>query len=288
MKNAIRKSLLAVMTISVLLSLNFAPAMAENTAFTARFTETVVNEDENIYKLTIYIKGYCNTAALDIAFVYDSTYITPIDANEYLSTGAVIKMDKITPCSLRTLAIETADNETFSLQLSTEISLDQKRNALSISAYNTAEHGFDLSTETEIFEMYYQVVTGKDYFSVATSDAELFAIYGSVNGAGITVVAKNGDTTCYVPHSASTIYADSEQMNTPVFSYIDKRLPGDVNGDGKVTGADTNLIFRYVSGMVSLSEEQQKASDVNGDGRVTGADTNLVFRYVSGTLESLG
>ena len=65
-------------------------------------------------------------------------------------------------------------------------------------------------------------------------------------------------------------------------------LLGDVNDDGRVTGADTNLIFRYVSGTVELTEEQLKAADVNGDGRVTGADTNLVFRFVSGTLDSLG
>ena len=63
---------------------------------------------------------------------------------------------------------------------------------------------------------------------------------------------------------------------------------GDVNDDGEVTGADTNLIFRYVSGTIELTEEQKEAADVNGDGEVTGADTNLVFRYVSGTLESLG
>lgn len=61
---------------------------------------------------------------------------------------------------------------------------------------------------------------------------------------------------------------------------------GDLNGDGRVTGADTNLIFRYVSGTVELTERQLKAADVNGDDRVTGADTNLVFRYVSGTISS--
>ena len=65
-------------------------------------------------------------------------------------------------------------------------------------------------------------------------------------------------------------------------------LLGDVNGDGKVNGTDTNLIFRHVSGTTELSGEQMKAADVNGDGKVNGTDTNLVFRFVSGVIDSLG
>ena len=65
-------------------------------------------------------------------------------------------------------------------------------------------------------------------------------------------------------------------------------LLGDVNGDGKVNGTDTNLIFRHVSGTTELSGDQLKAADVNGDGKINGTDTNLVFRFVSGTLDKLG
>ena len=65
-------------------------------------------------------------------------------------------------------------------------------------------------------------------------------------------------------------------------------LLGDVNGDGKVNGTDTNLIFRHVSGTTELTGDQLKAADVNGDGKINGTDTNLVFRFVSGTLDTLG
>ena len=65
-------------------------------------------------------------------------------------------------------------------------------------------------------------------------------------------------------------------------------LLGDVNGDGKVNGTDTNLIFRHVSGTTELNGDQRKAADVNGDGKVNGTDTNLVFRFVSGVIDSLG
>ncbi len=64
-------------------------------------------------------------------------------------------------------------------------------------------------------------------------------------------------------------------------------LLGDVNNDGAVTGTDTNLIFRHVSGTQDFTDEQMKAADMNGDGAVTGTDTNLVFRLVSGALDIL-
>ena len=79
--------------------------------------------------------------------------------------------------------------------------------------------------------------------------------------------------------NAEIIFADSGE---------DPIVPGDVNGDGKVTGADTNLIFRYVSGLIEFTDEQLAAADINGDGKVSGADTNLVFRFVSGMIDSLG
>ena len=79
--------------------------------------------------------------------------------------------------------------------------------------------------------------------------------------------------------------------NEPLNSFapgIADIMLGDVNGDGKVNGTDTNLIFRYVSGTAEFTDEQCKAADVNGDGKVNGTDTNLVFRFVSGTIDALG
>ena len=78
----------------------------------------------------------------------------------------------------------------------------------------------------------------------------------------------------------------NESLAESEFVIVDVLL-GDVNGDGKVNGTDTNLIFRHVSGTTELTGDQLKAADVNGDGKVNGTDTNLVFRYVSGTIDSL-
>lgn len=77
--------------------------------------------------------------------------------------------------------------------------------------------------------------------------------------------------------AVGTYDLSGETPETPV-------LLGDVNGDGSITGADTNLIFRYVSGVFDFTDEQIAAADINGDGSVTGTDTNLVFRFVSNYL----
>ena len=63
-----------------------------------------------------------------------------------------------------------------------------------------------------------------------------------------------------------------------------KVLIGDVNGDGKVNGADAGILSRYTSDWKSYNEmiKDMKAADINGDGKVNGADAGLLSRYTSG------
>ena len=59
---------------------------------------------------------------------------------------------------------------------------------------------------------------------------------------------------------------------------------GDVNGDGKVNGADAGLLNRYTSGWEGYAEKikNMDAADINRDGKVNGADSGLLNRYTSG------
>ena len=61
-------------------------------------------------------------------------------------------------------------------------------------------------------------------------------------------------------------------------------MMGDVDGNGTVNPADTNVIRRVVSGTVTVTEEQIVSGDVNGDGLVNGKDANLISRYASGII----
>lgn len=57
--------------------------------------------------------------------------------------------------------------------------------------------------------------------------------------------------------------------------------PGDVNGDGRINGADVALVRRYIAGGYGV-EIDLRAADVNDDGRINGADIALVRRDIAG------
>lgn len=61
---------------------------------------------------------------------------------------------------------------------------------------------------------------------------------------------------------------------------------GDLNGDGKVTATDINILARTIVGSVTLDEGQTLAADVSGDGKITATDTNYINRYLTGTIET--
>ncbi|MDR1629241.1 MAG: dockerin type I domain-containing protein [Oscillospiraceae bacterium] len=59
-------------------------------------------------------------------------------------------------------------------------------------------------------------------------------------------------------------------------------LPGDVDGDGKVTAADSRLALRASAKLETLSAAQKKAADINGDGKITAEDSRLILKMSAG------
>lgn len=85
-------------------------------------------------------------------------------------------------------------------------------------------------------------------------------------------------------------YIKNQIMNALTITEAEFCLLGDVNLDGAVNSADTNLLYRCTTrdtSLGSLSDLQLKVADINGDGRVNSSDTNLLYRYTSrdATLE---
>lgn len=66
--------------------------------------------------------------------------------------------------------------------------------------------------------------------------------------------------------------------NGTVFVY--HKLPGDVNGDGKLNPKDPVALFRYVAGWPEAVDED--ALDYNGDTKINTKDAIDLFRYVAG------
>ena len=62
--------------------------------------------------------------------------------------------------------------------------------------------------------------------------------------------------------------------------YAHWRLPGDVNGDGKVNTADVSLLAKYVKAHGQGVTIVPGSGDVNGDGKVNTADVSLLAKFV--------
>ncbi len=63
-------------------------------------------------------------------------------------------------------------------------------------------------------------------------------------------------------------------------SCYDTTLLGDVNGDGKVTVEDSELILKYYSGSITPNENEKARADVNKDGKVDSDDSILVLQII--------
>lgn len=60
---------------------------------------------------------------------------------------------------------------------------------------------------------------------------------------------------------------------------------GDVNGDGKITPADSTVILRSYVGLTQLSDTVKLAVDVNDDKKVTPADSTVILREYVGLTQ---
>ena len=63
-------------------------------------------------------------------------------------------------------------------------------------------------------------------------------------------------------------------------------MPGDVNGDEKITAADARLVLRYSARIGELTADGLVAADVNKDSSVNAADARLILRC-SANLETI-
>jgi len=64
-------------------------------------------------------------------------------------------------------------------------------------------------------------------------------------------------------------------------------VPGDVDGDSKVSTKDLMIVLYGVSGRNTLTADQSLAADIDGDGKVTVSDLTRILYYVSGRNTTL-
>ena len=61
------------------------------------------------------------------------------------------------------------------------------------------------------------------------------------------------------------------------------QLPGDINGDGKVTAIDARWVLQIAAGTREVTEAERISVDLNGDGKVTAVDARWVLQIAAGT-----
>ena len=57
---------------------------------------------------------------------------------------------------------------------------------------------------------------------------------------------------------------------------------GDVDGDGKITIMDAQILFMYKSSELSLTDDELSRADSDGDGEATLADALLMIKHIAG------
>ena len=93
----------------------------------------------------------------------------------------------------------------------------------------------------------------------------------------------DGDTVTFTVTVQSRNYADATcTVTVRLVSYV----PGDCNGDGKVTKADLLRLQKYLAKWDV--EIDKAAADCNGDGKVTKADLLRLQKYLAGWDVKLG
>lgn len=118
-------------------------------------------------------------------------------------------------------------------------------------------------------------MTGSDYTVNASCNMADGDYTDEVSGAKFTV--RDGKVSGSVKAGAIAVVYHRPEPQPQV-------LKGDLNGDGKVNGADAGILSRYTSGWQNYAEKikDMEAADINGDGKVNGADSGILSRYTSG------
>ena len=107
------------------------------------------------------------------------------------------------------------------------------------------------------------------YDGVTLTEGVDYVIVGTVD------YSRGGTYTCYI----RGIY-DYTGTVTCTYTVKSNFLPGDIDGDSRLTAMDSNLLKRIVAG--ATSAEGLLSADVNGDGTVNAIDSNILRRTIAG------
>lgn len=137
------------------------------------------------------------------------------------------------------------------------------------------------------------VAIGEGNITYSSSDESV----AQVSSKGVVKAVGEGYTVITINAAGNNNYnSDTERIILFVSGTANPTEPptkpeqiiGDVNDDGSVTVLDATMLQKYISGLVSLSNEQLALADTNGDGSVTVLDATGIQKYLAGLVTALG
>ena len=137
------------------------------------------------------------------------------------------------------------------------------------------------------------VAIGEGNITYSSSDESV----AQVSSKGVVKAVGEGYTVITINAAGNNNYnSDTERIIVFVSGTANPTEPttkpdqiiGDVNGDGSVTVLDATTLQKYISGLVSLSNEQLALADTNGDGSITVLDATAIQKYIAGLVTELG
>lgn len=162
----------------------------------------------------------------------------------------------------------------------------------------------DLTSESEMAIVAYDKITvAHAEVTIETVDmwGELVEV---VNGSPLTIEIRHNGTATYIVNADDSTKHDVTYdccgaTVTEGHSFIKgfcacgaadpnytepEYTLGDVNGDGTISGKDSNMLKQIITGAYIPDKAQKLAADVNGDGNVNGVDANLISQFIASAI----
>lgn len=122
-------------------------------------------------------------------------------------------------------------------------------------------------------------------------DAELYETRNVNGGQLATELSPTSGNYIFAGWYTNSDFSNKYNFSAPVYSnltlYGTFVMLGDVNGDKRVTTADTSALYRSLVDLILLSEPGKVAGDVNQDGILDGKDGCIILAYSIEKVSSL-
>lgn len=171
----------------------------------------------------------------------------------------------------------------------TSSSLEKLEQAIKDAEAVVADQNRDDSAIGDAYAELIDAIMGlKKKGNKAALEAMLVKANEVLDNAG-AYVAETIEGLADVTAEAQAVYDNDDALQVDIDAAVkdltrkvaEARLLGDVNGDGRITTADSAAVLRSAAELGSLSELEALSADVNGDGAADTSDAARILQYAA-------